>query len=186
MYAWHSQHVTMVTETQEWHIGIGQKAQWYNWWSSATFIRWHAAQRGSRKVCRLLLYECSSTQEEIWSLKSHHNTLKVWFCLAYFPALQKKVWTIVVVAKNMIPVGLIWYIALSLSFLFSLGTSNCLLLFILTFPHSEVVAYLKLVGNSKKQWILHFIQQLVSVLKSDWLSSLPRLLIFSPKTIGLL
>lgn len=61
MYAWHSQHVTMVTETQEWHIGIGQKAQWYNWWSSATWIRWHAAQRGSGEVCRLLLYEWGGT-----------------------------------------------------------------------------------------------------------------------------
>lgn len=72
MYAWHSQHVTMVTETQEWHIGIGQKAQWYNWWFSATLIRWHAAQRGSRKVCRLRLYEWGGTQEVARNLTTTH------------------------------------------------------------------------------------------------------------------
>lgn len=72
MYAWHSQHVTMVTETQEWHIGIGQKAQWYNWWFSATLIRWRAAQRGSRKVCRLRLYEWGGTQEVARNLTTTH------------------------------------------------------------------------------------------------------------------
>lgn len=57
------------------------------------------------------------------------------------------------VAKNMILVGLNdiqLSLALSLS-LFSLGTSNCLLLFILTFPHLEAEAYLKFMGKTLQE-----------------------------------
>ncbi len=102
MYAWHSSHVTMVTETQEWHIGIGQKAQWYNWWSSATWIRWHVAQRGSREVCGLLLKSMGISPQYTEGL-----------VLLYFPGLLKYFH---VVAKNMIEwfFLLAWMISCSL------------------------------------------------------------------------
>lgn len=75
-------------------------------------------------------------------------------------------------------------LALSLS-LFSLGTSNCLLLFILTFPHLEAEAYLKFMGKTLQETMNIAFYTTVSILESDWLSSLPRLLIFSPKAMGL-
>lgn len=55
------------------------------------------------------------------------------------------------VAKNMILVGLKdIHLSLSLS-PFSLGTSNSLLLFILTFPHLEFEAYLKFMGKTLQE-----------------------------------
>lgn len=91
MYAWHSPHVTMVTETQEWHIGIGQKAQWYNWWSSATWIRWHAAQRGSKEVCGLLLRMGRHPDSSLKSMEISAQYIEALVLLGLFSWTLKKV-----------------------------------------------------------------------------------------------